>query len=188
MHHVQSQELSNGQFARCQVAILILEYVCDAACVACNYSCLFLPKPIYGRVGQVQMSNWALTLHTVLLALLLTLSIAITSLTLQCLAWIKFRSTLMCRHLVECFHTPAFIVWWEVHLLLTGHCIDCKRFYIYSIRLLQPYIYTLNYTATYNQCVICFSSTVFTTAIAPHTCFYTYMSHVTDSERWQLAI
>ena len=35
------------------------------------------------------------------------------------------RYTLVCRHLVECFHTPAFTVWCEVHLLLTGSCKGC---------------------------------------------------------------
>ena len=87
----------------------------------------------------------------------------------------KFQEyTLLCRHLVECFHTPAFTVWCEVHLLLTARWIDCKRLYIYiAPDSLQSYIYTLNYTAICCQCVICFSSTVFTTAITPHICSYT---------------
>ena len=58
-----------------QVAILILEHTHDAACVAGNFSCFFLPKPIKWRVGQVWMTNWVLILHTVLLASLLTLAL-----------------------------------------------------------------------------------------------------------------
>ena len=86
-----------------QVAILILEHACDAACVARSFSCL----SCWHQYSEwlVWMTNWVLMLHTVLLALLLTLGNYISHIAMSSLN--KFQEyKLVCRHLVEC-STPS---------------------------------------------------------------------------------